>query len=246
MPDLRADHPLDHHHVPGPPAARPARRAAAAPRRAPRRRRTSTGRARPCAATPVISSSLPAGEPAAAQHVRGRRPTASARPAGAQPLPLVVGQAPEPLDVRRVLGAGEELQLAELHGLEAARRGEPLAELQEVLRRHRLQHVDLLRPAPARSRAPGRAGAGPTTGCRRSARPSIASRAVVDLVQQLLEPQLVDLVDGDEQQLVVRRRVGLEVLGVEQLRQPQVAAVGQLGALLAELTRSVSLMDVQV
>ena len=30
-------------------------------------------------------------------------------------------------------------------------------------------------------------------------------------------------------------RVGLEVLGVEQLRQPQVAAVGQPGALFAEL-----------
>ena len=52
----------------------------------------------------------------------------------------------------------------------------------------------------------------------RSPRPdSIASRAAVGLVQELLEPQLVDLVDGDEQQLVVRRRVGLQALGDEQL-----------------------------
>jgi len=59
-----------------------------------------------------------------------------------------------------------------------------------------------------------------------------------DLVQQLLEPQLVDLVDGDEEELVVRRgrtvAAGLAALGVEQLRQLEVGAVGQLGALLAE------------
>ena len=56
-----------------------------------------------------------------------------------------------------------------------------------------------------------------------------------ELVQQLLEPQLVDLVDGDEQQLVVRRRVGLEVLLVEQVVDPQVGPVGEPGALLAEV-----------
>ena len=55
------------------------------------------------------------------------------------------------------------------------------------------------------------------------------------LVQQLLEPQLVDLVDGDEQQLVVGRRVGLQVLLVEQLGDPQVGAVGQPGPLLTEV-----------
>ena len=36
-------------------------------------------------------------------------------------------------------------------------------------------------------------------------------------MQQLLEPQLVDLVDGDEQQLVVGRRPGLELLGGQKL-----------------------------
>ena len=66
-------------------------------------------------------------------------------------------------------------------------------------------------------------------------RPSlIASRAVIELVQHELEPQLVDLVDRDEEQLVVRRRVGLEALLVEQLGDPQVAAVREPGALLAE------------
>ena len=54
-------------------------------------------------------------------------------------------------------------------------------------------------------------------------------------MQQLLEPELVDLVDRDEQQLVVGRRDGLELLGDEQLGQLEIAAVGQLGAVLAEV-----------
>ena len=55
------------------------------------------------------------------------------------------------------------------------------------------------------------------------------------LVQELLEPELVDLVDGDEQQLVVSRGLRLEPLGGQQPVQLQVAAVGEPGALLAEL-----------
>jgi hypothetical protein len=47
---------------------------------------------------------------------------------------------------------------------------------------------------------------------------------LAELVQQLLEPQLVDLVDDDEQHLVVLARPGL--LGGEQLIEPQVAGVG--------------------
>jgi hypothetical protein len=60
---------------------------------------------------------------------------------------------------------------------------------------------------------------------------AVASRG--QLVQALLEPQLADLVHRDEQQLVVR--VGPELLLVQQLREVQVAAVGQASALLAEL-----------
>jgi hypothetical protein len=54
------------------------------------------------------------------------------------------------------------------------------------------------------------------------------------LVQQLAEPQLVGLVHGDEQQLVVGGRVGLGDLLGQQLGQPQVAAVGEQAAFLAE------------
>ena len=46
------------------------------------------------------------------------------------------------------------------------------------------------------------------------------------LVQDLLEPQLVDLMDDDEQQLVVR--VGRRALAGQQIVQAQVAAVGQV------------------
>ena len=61
---------------------------------------------------------------------------------------LGLGEALEAPEEALVLGAGDELQLAELHRLEAARRRQALAELEEVLRRHRLQHVDLLHEHP--------------------------------------------------------------------------------------------------
>ena len=160
-----------------------------------------------------------------------------------QPRLLVGGEPAEPLDVPCVLGAGDELELAELHRLEAAGRREPLAELQEVLRGHRLQHVDLLDQRalddvhplqqvlgpPQAAAALTRAAAGP-------AEHRLASG--LDLVQELLEPQLVDLVDRDEEQLVVRGRgavsAGLAALRVEQLGELEVGAVGQLRALLPE------------
>ena len=50
---------------------------------------------------------------------------------------------------------------------------------------------------------------------------------VAELVEQLLEPQLVDLVDDDEQQLVVLVRA--RPLGAEHLVERQVAGVGQRG-----------------
>ena len=139
------------------------------------------------------------------------------------------GRVVQPGHVRRVLGPGQELDLPELHRLEAAGRGERRAEGQEVLRGHRLQHVDLLDEHPLdRVRAlqpqPGQvvlAGQHPVPG-------------VAELPEQELEPQLVDLVDGDEQQLVVGRRVGDRDLLVEQLGNAQVAAVRQPPALFAE------------
>jgi hypothetical protein len=42
-------------------------------------------------------------------------------------------------------------------------------------------------------------------------------------------------VDGDEQQFVVRRRIGLQPLLVEQFTQPQVATVSEPAAFLTEV-----------
>ena len=52
---------------------------------------------------------------------------------------------------------------------------------------------------------------------------------VVELVQHLLEPELVDLVDDDEEQLVVLGPVGARLLEVEELVDVEVAAVGDGG-----------------
>jgi hypothetical protein len=60
----------------------------------------------------------------------------------------------------------------------------------------------------------------------------------IELEQHFLEPQLVDLMDGDEQELVVSGRIRKELLERQQVGDLQVAAVGQLAILLTEARRS--------
>ena len=129
----------------GPATPRPARRAAAAPRRAPRRRRTSRGRARP-----VVPSRSPR---------RRRRPAGPRRSSTCRKASHSVGSASRRRSRSRsssvrprnrstkdgVLGAGEELQLAVLHATGSRWPAPGSPEHQEVLRRHRLEHGDLLR-----------------------------------------------------------------------------------------------------
>src|SRR5215207_5397 len=125
---------------------------------------------------------------------------------------------------RVVLEARGELDLAELHRLEAARGVELVAEAEEVDRRHRLQDVDL--------RDEQFLDLGdPAEGARRDGRAVFAHRAErgVDLVEHLLEPQLVRLVDGDEEQLVVVRRVGQTALQPDQVLDAQVLVVRERG-----------------
>jgi hypothetical protein len=130
----------------------------------------------------------------------------------------------------RVLRPGQELELPELHRLEAAGRGQRLAELQEVLRGHRLQDVELVQEDPLHDVHPRQQVLRPPQPLGVPVEHRVACGA--GLVQQLLEPQLVDLVDGDEQQLVVR--AGLEPLRRQQLREREVGAVGQPRPVLAE------------
>ena len=110
-------------------------------------------------------------------------------------------------------------QLAELRGLEAARSAERVPEPGELGRRHGLQHVQLRHhDLQDGQRPPQRAH-----GVRGLAGLELGLE-LAQLMQQLLEPQLVDLVDDDEQHLVVLGRPGL--LSREQLVQPQVVGVG--------------------
>ena len=108
----------------------------------------------------------------------------------------------------------------ELGGLEAAGAVEPVAEAVEGDRRHRLQDVhlgderledgqDALSVASAAAR-----------------RPSPGTLQQVGLVEDLLEPELVDLVDDDEQRLVVLRPVRRRRLEVQELVEAQIGAVG--------------------
>ena len=94
--------------------------------------------------------------------------------------------------------AREPLDLAELARLEAGRGRERVAELQEALGAHRLEHVELVEQQPLdRDDA-----AQPRRGDVRAAVGELVARRG-QLVQDQLEPELVGLVDDDEQQLVV-------------------------------------------
>ncbi len=90
----------------------------------------------------------------------------------------------------------------ELHALEPRRRHEQVAEVEEVERRHRLQHVDLVQQQALDLGDAVQVA----DGAQHVAIGDDAGEDVddgVELVEDLLEPQLVRLVDDDEQQLVV-------------------------------------------
>ena len=109
----------------------------------------------------------------------------------------------------------------ELHGLDPAGGAQPVAELQEVERGHRVQDVELahqeafddVAALQPEARQVGLAPHQPVAG-------------VGELDQHLPEPELVGLVHGDEQQLVVHRRCGAGALLREQIGEAQVVAVG--------------------
>src|SRR2546421_11862478 len=97
-----------------------------------------------------------------------------------------------------MLQAGNELNLAKLHRLKAARGIQLIAEAQKADRRHRLQNVDLgdQQFLDLYDSVHG----------ERRFRNSITlhqSDGGVDLVQDLFEPKLVRLMHGDEEQLIV-------------------------------------------
>src|SRR5207302_4104798 len=145
----------------------------------------------------------------------------------AQPR-LLFGAGLQALQVGRVLQAGDELDLPELDRLEARRRRQLGPEGKEVLWRHRLQHLDLLdQKSPDDAHPP-----------ERVARPEsvVQLHAVADgfqLLQEDLEPELVSLVDRDEEQLVVG--LGQAFLEAQQLGDLQVGAIAEAAALLTDI-----------
>jgi hypothetical protein len=119
------------------------------------------------------------------------------------------------------LRAQHELDLPELVGLESAGGFEPRPERQELQRRHRLEDVEL-RDEHFHDRQD------PLERVLRAVRLVAAQqrRDAIELVQQLLEPQLIDLVDDDEEQLVMLGSLGTRLLQREELVETQIARVG--------------------
>ena len=133
----------------------------------------------------------------------------------------VVAPGRVPIERRRVLEPQDELQLAKLERLEAAPRFESLAKGEKVERGHGLEHVDL-RHHHLENGEHALQG-------RERARGVLASEQgfqVVELVEHLLEPQLVDLMDDDEQRLVVLGAVGQWALERQQLVELEIAGIG--------------------
>src|SRR5436190_4622444 len=104
---------------------------------------------------------------------------------------------------RQRLLAQQELDLPKLLRLKPAPRLEPVAEREEVERRDRLEHVDLGHEGLEDGENALQCGPGE----RRVVRAQELLE-IVELVQHLLEPQLVDLMDDDEERLVVLELAG--------------------------------------
>jgi hypothetical protein len=126
--------------------------------------------------------------------------------------------------------AQARLDQAELQALEAGGGHQKVAEVEEVHGRHGLEHVELLDQElldldDALDAVDGRAQAGVV-----GARAGEDLLDAVELEQDDLEPELVGLVDDDEQHLVVRRpavQLALAPLAGQQALELQVLGVAE-------------------
>ena len=133
----------------------------------------------------------------------------------------LLGRQDQMLEEAFVAQAAEKLKLAKLLRLKSARRVEVLAKTIELLRSHRLENIDLLPKhalngvdspeyLPHAHEIVGIAGDG----------------ELVELVQELFEPEFVNLMDDDEEQLVVMGRLRERFLQSEQFLDFEIRAVG--------------------
>ena len=121
------------------------------------------------------------------------------------------------------------LDQAELDALEPRRRNQQIAEVQEIERGHRLQDVDLVEQQPLDLGDPVEVADG-AQHVAIGDDPGEDSDDGVELVEDLLEPQLVRLVHDDEQQLVVGMPavpITLRLLARQELLELQVVVVVQ-------------------
>ena len=119
------------------------------------------------------------------------------------------------------LQAEHELELPELIRLKPARRLEARPERLELERRHRLENVEL-RDQHLEN---GENALERVLRVKRIAGIEQGNH-VIDFVEHLLEPQLVDLVNDDEEHLVVLGPLGARPLKGEQFIDGQVVPVG--------------------
>jgi hypothetical protein len=117
-------------------------------------------------------------------------------------IPFLIGER-KPVEIAGGLQARYELEFPELNRLEAARRCKLSSELEEILWRHRLENRDLVYED--------------AFDCVHSFEEMASANRVsfeeeptyrIELEQELLEPQLVHLVNRDEQELVVGGWIG--------------------------------------
>lgn len=122
----------------------------------------------------------------------------------------------------RALVAQQELEFAELRGLEAGGCLQPVAETGERHGRHGFEDVEL-----AHQRLHDGAAALPGgDGAVQVARAEVALD-LVQFVQQQLEPQLVGLVNHDEEHFIVLGRAGARLLQRQQGGNVQVRRIGE-------------------
>lgn len=126
--------------------------------------------------------------------------------------------------------AHEDLDLAQLRGLEATRRIELVAERQVVLRPHRLHELEVLRREIEADRDAAQAlhGTGERVFGHRLLREEVARGG--EFAQHELEPEFIDLVDDDEAHLIVTDLVlvrGDAALQAEQLLDADVVPVAR-------------------
>src|SRR5207247_10624064 len=125
-----------------------------------------------------------------------------------------------PLERRPAFLAEDEFDLAELMRLKAAARFQPVAERQEIERCDRLEHVDLRdQSLQNRENALERGG-----GERCVVVPQ-EPLEIIELVQDFLEPQLVDLMDDDKQRLVMLQLARPRLLQRQQFVELEITCV---------------------